>query len=125
MSFVHLSRGRWPSRCRVLPKTRLARWIIPALIEPGARTFIDRRNFTVKNRVVLILLTALMLLVTGCHHGMLNQVSGSGNRLKQKRDVASFNSISYDGAFEIDVVCQQPVSLEIEGDDNILPLEIG
>ena len=75
-----------------------------------------------KNRVVLILLTALMLLVTGCHHGMLNQVSGSGNRLKQKRDVASFNSISYDGAFEIDVVCQQPVSLEIEGDDNILPL---
>jgi Putative auto-transporter adhesin, head GIN domain len=53
---------------------------------------------------------------------MLNRVSGSGNRQKQKRDVPSFNSISTDGAFEIDIVCQQPVSLEIEGDDNILPL---
>lgn len=75
-----------------------------------------------KNSVRLISLLALMSLVSGCHHGMLNQVSGSGNRLKQKRDVPSFNSISYDGAFEIDIVCQQPVSLEIQGDDNILPL---
>lgn len=75
-----------------------------------------------KNSVRLISLLALMSLVSGCHQGMLNQVSGSGNRLKQKRDVPSFNSISYDGAFEIDIVCQQPVSLEIQGDDNILPL---
>lgn len=75
-----------------------------------------------KKTVLLISLLTLMSLVAGCHHGLLNRVSGSGNRQKQKRDVASFNSISTDGAFEIDIVCQQPISLEIEGDDNILPL---
>jgi predicted small secreted protein len=70
------------------------------------------------------LLTSLLVtvsLIAGCH-GMLNRVSGSGNRQKQKREVASFNSISTNGAFEIDIVCQQPVGIEIEGDDNILPL---
>ncbi|MEK6280032.1 MAG: head GIN domain-containing protein [Acidobacteriota bacterium] len=70
----------------------------------------------------LILLMALVSLVAGCHHGMLNQVSGSGNRQKQKREVASFNSISTEGAFHIDVIAQKPVGLEIEGDDNVLPL---
>jgi hypothetical protein len=68
------------------------------------------------------LLTSLLVtvsLIAGCH---ISRVSGSGNRLKQKREVASFNSISTNGAFEIDVTCQQPVGLEIEGDDNILPL---
>ena len=67
----------------------------------------------------LLLLTSL---VAGCHNGMLNRVSGSGNRERQKRNVASFNSISYNGAFDVDIACQQPASLEIEGDDNILPL---
>ena len=69
--------------------------------------------------MLLLLLTSL---VAGCHNGMLNRVSGSGNRQKQKRDIASFNSISYNGAFDVDILCQQPISLEIEGDDNILPL---
>jgi hypothetical protein len=64
-------------------------------------------------------LLVLISLVAGCH---MNRVAGSGNRQTQKRDVASFNSISTDGAFDIEVVCQQPVSLEIEGDDNILPI---
>jgi hypothetical protein len=69
----------------------------------------------------IILLMALVSLVAACHHG-LNQVSGSGNRQRQKREVASFNSISTNGAFHIDVVAQKPVGLEIEGDDNVLPL---
>jgi hypothetical protein len=60
-------------------------------------------------------------LLAGCH-GMMGRVSGSGNRQKQKRDIASFNSISTNGAFDIEVVCQQPAGLEIEGDDNILSL---
>ena len=75
-----------------------------------------------KKTVLLISLLVLMSLVAGCHHGILDGVSGSGNRQKQKRDLASFNSISADGAYQIVIVCQQPVSLEIEGDDNILPL---
>ena len=75
-----------------------------------------------KKTTLLASLLALTLMSAGCHDVMLNRVSGSGNRVKQKRDIASFTSISYDGAFDVDVVCQQPVSLEIEGDDNVLTL---
>jgi len=72
-------------------------------------------------RKLALVLTLVPLIVTGCHiHG--NNISGSGKRALQKRDVASFNSISTQGAFDIELVCQKPVSLEIEGDDNILPL---
>jgi len=81
----------------------------------------NRRNTNVKKTVRPISLLVLLSLVAGCH-GLLNRVSGSGNRQKQKRNVASFNSISYNGAFDVDILCQQPISLEIEGDDNILPL---
>jgi hypothetical protein len=72
-----------------------------------------------KKTGLLITLAVMVSLIGGCH---LNQVAGSGNRAKQKREVASFNSISTNGAFEIDVTCQQAVGLEIAGDDNILSL---
>jgi len=42
--------------------------------------------------------------------------------MKETRTVASFASISTEGAFDLVVVCQKPQSIEIEGDDNILPL---
>lgn len=70
----------------------------------------------------LVLLLTLMSLVAGCSHGLLNQVHGSGNRQRDQRQVASFTSIHTDGAFDIEVVSQKPLGLEIEGDDNILPL---
>lgn len=70
----------------------------------------------------IVLLIALLSLAAGCHHGILGGVAGSGNRQKQKRDVPTFSSLTTDGAFEIDIVAQQPLSLEIEADDNILPL---
>lgn len=69
-----------------------------------------------------VLLIILMSFAVGCHHGIFEQVAGSGNRQKQTRDVPSFTGISTEGAFEIDIVSQKPLSLEIEGDDNILPL---
>lgn len=69
----------------------------------------------------LLLLTLLISLVTACH-GLHDQVRGSGNLRKEKRETASFSSISTEGAFDIEVVCQKPLSLEIEGDDNLLPL---
>lgn len=69
----------------------------------------------------ILLLTVLISIAAACHHGM-GGVAGSGNSQKQKRDVGSFTSLSTEGAFEIDIVCQKPLSLEIEGDDNILPL---
>jgi hypothetical protein len=71
-------------------------------------------------RIALALL--LTSLVVGCTHGIFNQVRGSGNRQRQTRPVAPFTSISTEGAFEIEIVSQKPFALEIEGDDNILPL---
>ncbi len=52
---------------------------------------------------------------------MHSGVQGSGILKTEKRTVSSFKSISASGAFEIDVVCQKEVGLEIEGDDNLLP----
>ena len=71
-------------------------------------------------RIVLTLL--VVSFVVGCRHGILNQVHGSGNRKTEQRQVASFTSISTDGAFDITIVGQKQLALEIEGDDNILPL---
>ena len=69
-----------------------------------------------------IALVVLVVMVGACHHGMLSQVSGSGNRQKQKRDVGSFSAISTEGAFHLEVVSQATPSLEIEADDNVLAL---
>lgn len=68
----------------------------------------------------LALLISLVLLATGCIHGHFAEISGSGKRELQKRNVAPFTSISTDGAFTIEVTCQKDVSLEVEGDDNVL-----
>jgi Putative auto-transporter adhesin, head GIN domain len=72
-----------------------------------------------KKLLSLIILT--LLVTAGCHHGM-NGVRGSGKRETQKREIGPFTSISTEGAFNIEIVCQKDVSLELEGDDNILPL---
>jgi hypothetical protein len=68
------------------------------------------------------LLLALLSLFAGCHFQIHDEIKGSGVRLKQRRDVASFNSIATEGAFDIEVVCQKPESVEVEGDDNLLQL---
>jgi len=72
----------------------------------------------VKNLLLIIVLLALGTACHELHHG----VRGSGKHIQEKRDVASFTSIATEGAFEIEVICQKPQSLEIEGDDNIVPL---
>jgi hypothetical protein len=65
----------------------------------------------------LILLTAL---VAGCHGNFGSRIKGSGKRELQKREVAPFTSITTEGAFTIEVTCQKNLSLEVEGDDNVL-----
>jgi hypothetical protein len=72
----------------------------------------------VKRLALLLLVIALGAACHGIHRGVL----GSGKPLKEKRNVGSFNSISTEGAFDIEVVCQIPQEVEISGDDNILPL---
>jgi hypothetical protein len=68
-----------------------------------------------------VLLLMLISLVTGCH-AIHHEIPGSGKTQKEKRQIGSFTSIATEGAFDIEIVCQKPQSLEIEGDDNILPL---
>lgn len=63
-------------------------------------------------------------LLVGCHYAgkMHAGVAGSGMRKTEKRTLSPFTSIATEGAYDIEVVCQQPQSVEIEGDDNLLPL---
>lgn len=68
------------------------------------------------------LLLLLPVLAAGCHHGMRSEIRGNGKRELQKRDVGSFTSISTNGAFNIEVTCQKTLSLEVEGDENVLSL---
>ena len=69
----------------------------------------------------MILPAALLFAFSGCRH-MGKGVQGSGVRKIEKRDLGAFTSIQTTGTYEVVVTCQQPASLEIEGDDNILPL---
>src|SRR5216683_2873386 len=69
----------------------------------------------------IMLLMLLISFAAGCHR-IHSGIAGSGKLQRQKRDVASFSSISTEGAFDVEIVCQKPQSLEIEGDGNILPL---
>ena len=62
----------------------------------------------------------LPVLAAGCHHGRFTEIKGNGKRELQKRQVAAFTSISTNGAFAIEVTCQKDLSLEIEGDENVL-----
>jgi len=62
----------------------------------------------------------LSVVAAGCHHGSFSEIKGNGKRELQKRQVASFTSISTNGAFTIEVTCQKDPSLEIEGDENVL-----
>lgn len=68
----------------------------------------------------LALLVLFVVFATGCIHGHYAEISGSGKRELQKRNVAPFTSISTEGAFTVEVTCQKDVSLEVEGDDNVL-----
>lgn len=72
-------------------------------------------------KTLLSLLIVTLLLTAGCVH-LREGVKGSGKRETQKREVAPFTSISTEGAFNIQIVCQKDLGLEIEGDDNVLPL---
>jgi hypothetical protein len=73
-------------------------------------------------KLTIIFLVALLF--TGCSHmrGYGDQVVGSGVIKTEKRQVSSFTSVEASGSFNVEIVCQKEPSLEIEGDDNLLPL---
>lgn len=48
--------------------------------------------------------------------------SGSGNVANEKRELTDFQGINVGGVFQVEVTAQKDFSVEIEADDNILPL---
>src|SRR5215471_4097573 len=73
-----------------------------------------------KTKILLLLLVAVGLSLSGCKFE--RGLEGSGNRKTEKRDVKSFSAIDASGAYTIDITCQKAAGLEVEADDNILPL---
>lgn len=70
-----------------------------------------------------IILLLLVTLASGCHMMRFGSgVRGSGNRQTEKRTIPGFLNVDVSGAYEVEIVCQKERSLEIVGDDNILPL---
>ncbi len=51
-----------------------------------------------------------------------SEIGGSGNIVTQKRDLDDFTGIDVGGVFEVEVISQKDFSVEIEADDNLLPL---
>jgi hypothetical protein len=47
---------------------------------------------------------------------------GSGNIKTESREVTNFKSIDVSGAFEVEIIAQKDFTLEVEADDNLLPL---
>jgi hypothetical protein len=70
----------------------------------------------------------LVALFAACGHttistgGSEDRVEGSGNRKSERREVAGFDRLIIEGAYGVEVVCGPAPSLEIEADDNLLPL---
>jgi len=73
-----------------------------------------------KAKTFLLVLLACGLSLSGCN--LERGLAGSGVRKTEKRDLKTFSAIDTTGAYTIDVTCQKPAGLEIEVDDNILPL---
>jgi hypothetical protein len=48
--------------------------------------------------------------------------TGSGVMKSEQRSVPAFNSVDISGAYDVQIVAQKEQSVEIEGDDNLLPL---
>jgi hypothetical protein len=49
-------------------------------------------------------------------------VQGSGNTQTEKRDVAGFKSVEVSGALQVEIAAGKEFSVEVQADDNLLPL---
>lgn len=67
----------------------------------------------------IILLLTLLMLFAGCK---MDGISGSGTRKTEKKELPAFKAVETGGAFDVEITCQKPQSVEIEADDNLLPL---
>jgi hypothetical protein len=73
-------------------------------------------------RKLLFLSLVLLLALGGCKFSDFSKTTGSGTMKTEKRDVPAFKALDISGAYDVEIVVQKEQSLEIEGDDNLLPL---
>lgn len=70
-----------------------------------------------------VVLLALVAALGGCHGTLFRgKTSGSGKSKVEKRTLGDFKAVNVSGAFDVEIVAQQGPGVEIEGDDNLLPL---
>jgi hypothetical protein len=70
----------------------------------------------------ILFLSLMLLALGGCKFDSLSKTSGSGTMKMEKRELPAFAAVDVSGAFEVEIVVQPQQSVEIEGDDNLLPL---
>jgi hypothetical protein len=51
-----------------------------------------------------------------------DRVTGSGNSITERREATGFNEVEVSGVFQVEIVAGKEYSVEIQADDNILPL---
>src|SRR3989442_9284019 len=78
-----------------------------------------RRDWRMQILKKSILVLTLLMLFAGCKMG---GIRGSGNRKTEKKELPAFKAVETGGAFDVEITCQKPQSVEIEADDNLLPV---
>jgi hypothetical protein len=73
-------------------------------------------------RIICLLALASVMTACGSLKWSRKGTSGSGTIRTEKREVGAFSAVEVSGAYEVEIVCQKQPGLEVEGDDNILPL---
>jgi len=73
------------------------------------------------NKILLGVALALIVYLGISSFGFLSNIKGSGNVIKETRDVATFHAIEVGGAFEVFIEQGSPQSVIVESDDNIVP----
>jgi hypothetical protein len=64
----------------------------------------------------LLFFAVIVFVATSC-----NQIHGSGNIIKEKREIGSFTGVETGGAFEVEIKTGATTEVIVESDDNILP----
>jgi len=72
----------------------------------------------------LLLLLLIMPILFGCSYAgrIEGVVTGSGNRKTEKRPMGEFNAVEVTGAYDVKIMSGTKGDVQIESDDNILPL---
>jgi len=66
-----------------------------------------------------LIVSLALIVLSGCK---FDRVRGSGATKIDKRSVPAFTAVDISGAYEVEIAAQKEQSVEIEGDDNLLPL---